>query len=630
MRPLPTETPARIRRDETGAALILVLVFLLVGGLVVGALLNAVGNDLTNTSNFASARSLQYDASSATDLAIQSIRYSPLVSPGQTLNASPPAPCWGSGANSQYTGLDGNQIAVWCSTVWNPTSANTRVVTLSACLSGLTAAACATNPLLQAVVTFDDYPPGLNGPTTAECVVYCGTSMTVNSWVQRPVVPTVSTVYLAGTSNAATGPITGGTSMTITGSGFVSGSTTVNLIQESGGTPSNSNVVVIVPATSVTVSSSTSVTVASPAVTAGTTYFVTVTTPSGTSADSASAVFTYTATLPTVIGVSPSTGSTAGATTVAVSGTGFMSGATVNFVEESGGSPVSPQVSLPATYVTVLSGTSLTAVSPPVTAGTQYFVLVTTPGGTNPSNTNDVFTYTQLVPTVSSISPTSGPPGGGTLVTIIGTGFGAGDTINFEPESNGTVGSPTLYGTAVTVISATQITADSPATTKGTTYFVTVTNPNLPSGQNTSDPYPVFLSATPVTNVTFTGSSHVQNTTATWTVGLTTSSSGALAAGNTITATFNTSFTVPATPTVTLSTGFTSCTVGSATSSGGVVTITLAGNNCAVANSTAATLTIAGITNPAAASYANTTFNAATSQDVTAANPASAVTITTS
>ena len=100
-------------------------------------------------------------------------------------------------------------------------------------------------------------------------------------------------------------------------------------------------------------------------------------------------------------------------------------------------------------------------------------------------------------------------------------------------------------------------------------------------------------------------------------MGFTTSPSGKLAAGNTITATFNSNVTVPATPTVTLGTGFTGCTA-TASATGGVVTITLAGASCAVNNSTAASLTIAGITNPGAQTLTNTTFKVATAEDTSA------------
>ena len=132
---------------------------------------------------------------------------------------------------------------------------------------------------------------------------------------------------------------------------------------------------------------------------------------------------------------------------------------------------------------------------------------------------------------------------------------------------------------------------------------------------------------TSVTAVTFAGSSQAAGAVANWTVGFTTSSSGALNTGKTITAIFNPGFTVPATPTIALNTGFTSCTA-TATATGQTVTITLAGASCAVANSAAATLTINGITNPAVAgSLAANTFSARTSVDTAVVNPASPIVI---
>ena len=128
-------------RDETGAVLVLALVFLIAVGGIVGALANWATNDLNNTAKFTSARSLQYAATSVTQTAIQSMRYAPLLSTAQglqTLNASPPSYCWGTGGNSSLTTVEGTtseNMTVWCSTVWTPTSGNTRVVTFSTCLS---------------------------------------------------------------------------------------------------------------------------------------------------------------------------------------------------------------------------------------------------------------------------------------------------------------------------------------------------------------------------------------------------------------------------------------------------------------------------------------------------------------
>jgi hypothetical protein len=167
-------------RDEAGAVLVLALLFLAVVGGIVGSLASWATNDLNNTTKFTSARTLQYAFNGATEVAIQNIRYTPLLA---TTAQGTPGSCWGTSSSLQ---IDNQNIDVWCSTVWRPTSASTRVVTLDACPHGGTASACVANPSLEAVVTFDDYPTGSSPPNPAACVVYCGTSMTVNSWVWSP------------------------------------------------------------------------------------------------------------------------------------------------------------------------------------------------------------------------------------------------------------------------------------------------------------------------------------------------------------------------------------------------------------------------------------------------------------
>jgi hypothetical protein len=62
--------------DESGAILVLALVFLLLSGGIISSLLSWSGSDLLNTKNFSSARSLSYSAGGAVDVAIQSARYS--------------------------------------------------------------------------------------------------------------------------------------------------------------------------------------------------------------------------------------------------------------------------------------------------------------------------------------------------------------------------------------------------------------------------------------------------------------------------------------------------------------------------------------------------------------------------
>src|SRR5580658_5430106 len=119
--------------------------------------------------------------------------------------------------------------------------------------------------------------------------------------------------------------------------------------------------------------------------------------------------------------------------------------------------------------------------------------------------------------------------------------------------------------------------------------------------------------ATSPTAVTFVGSSQIAHATpTTWTVGFTSSASGALVAGNTITVTFPSSFTIPATPTIGLSAAFTGSGTATATAAAGVVTITLTGTT-ALAASTAATTADATAVSPASnvviTGLANVTFS---------------------
>jgi len=235
-----------VGHGETGAVLILALIFLGVVGMVVGSLATWATNDLKNTTQFASARTLQYAVSSTMNNAIENIRYTPLLGAGQTLSASPPAACWGTGSTSELT-VNNVNVAVWCSTAWNASSAQTRTVTFTACpitpsQSGLSASAlatvCVANPTLTSIVTYGDYPPGFSAPNTSQCIVYCGTSMTINSWVwsgssatSTVVVPTSSTTTTTTTvppttTTTTTVPPTTTTTTTPVSNGVVSNGVT--------------------------------------------------------------------------------------------------------------------------------------------------------------------------------------------------------------------------------------------------------------------------------------------------------------------------------------------------------------------------------------------------------------------
>ncbi len=165
---------------------------------------------------------------------------------------------------------------------------------------------------------------------------------------------------------------------------------------------------------------------------------------------------------PTVVSLDVTSGSTVGGTAVSITGTGFLTGATVLF-----GANL-------ATGVTVFPGTGITCSTP---AGTVGAVAVTvTNTDTQNGQLAGAFTYTSGggggTPTVTAISPSSGTSNGGTPVTITGTNFAVGATV--------TIGGNALTNT--TVVNSTTIAGTTPAGT-GTSLNVTVTNPSSANGQ---------------------------------------------------------------------------------------------------------------------------------------------------
>ncbi len=271
-------------RDERGASLILALIFIIVISAMTTALTSWVTADLKNTSKFTSAQSIESAANSATESALQSVRYQ---FQNATINATPPVPCWTTPSPAgQITIAEQNTsvtLSVYCSTLFKPSSSNTRTVTISTCVyssSGSAAATCAANPLLQAVVIFNDYPSvgasqctPISPPNTPPAdQTTCGTGMTIVSWAFEVVPPTVTAA-----SDAASGSCPATNLVTVTGTGF-SGATSVNFVPPVSGDT-------ILTGTSVSSNSAGTVVTAcaSAQMVAGTTYEVSVTTPAGTS-----------------------------------------------------------------------------------------------------------------------------------------------------------------------------------------------------------------------------------------------------------------------------------------------------------------------------------------------------------
>jgi hypothetical protein len=176
----------------------------------------------------------------------------------------------------------------------------------------------------------------------------------------------------------ASGPLAGGTTVDITGSGFaVAGQSVVDAVYFGASQAALLNV-----------ASTDHLTATAPP--GSGTVDVTVATAGGSSAASAVDAFTYLP-APTVTGVSPTSGLAEGGTVVAITGANFQSPATVAF----GGAP--------ATDVAVQSSTQIEATAPPGSGTVD--VTVTTPGGASSSTAADQFTY---------ITP-AGPPATATL-----------------------------------------------------------------------------------------------------------------------------------------------------------------------------------------------------------------------
>ncbi|MEU9246766.1 IPT/TIG domain-containing protein [Streptomyces sp. NPDC048385] len=246
------------------------------------------------------------------------------------------------------------------------------------------------------------------------------------------------------------GSSAGGTTVTINGSGLT-GAVAVRF-----GSALATNVVVV---------SDTQITATTPAGTG--TVNVTVTGPGGTSTQNVA--FTYTPVpAPSITSLVPSSGTTAGGTTVVINGSN-LSGATLVLFGASPGA------------ITNVTPTQVTVITP-AGSGTVN-VTVTTPGGvSNPLP----YTYTFVpAPTISSLTPPDGPTVGGNTVVIAGTDL-TGTTLvlfGFTPAT-------------ITGVTATSVTVTAPPGVPSTTN-VTVTTPG---GTSNALPY-TYVSAPVVFDV---------------------------------------------------------------------------------------------------------------------------------
>jgi hypothetical protein len=247
---------------------------------------------------------------------------------------------------------------------------------------------------------------GSGSPATTTTTQPTGTTVPPASTTTTTTLPrTTTTTTTAPPSGVVitrvspnSGPTSGGTTVTITGSGF-SGATAVSF----GGVPATIGSV-----------SATAITVTAPA-SAGGTVDIAVTASLGRSQATIADQYTYIAPRPSVTSISPSAGASTGGAAVTITGNGFSGATRVSFGSTS------------ASF-TVGSNTSINATAPSGAAESVADVTVTGPGGTSAAVASDRFTYG---PVVTSVSPNAGSHLGGTTVTIRGAGFTGASAVSF-------------------------------------------------------------------------------------------------------------------------------------------------------------------------------------------------------
>ena len=308
--------------------------------------------------------------------------------------------------------------------------------------------------------------------------------------VDNPI-PTITTLAPAATLIGS-----GSTTVTITGTNFVSGVVaTVNGNPRTTTYVSDTQLTVTLPATDLT---------------AAGTLLINVSNPQPGGGASGTAPFTVTNPTPTVAGVAPSTVQVgAAATTVTMTGTGFVGGTTVlvngasratNYV-----SGTSVSFALTAADIGTAGALSVTAVNPGPGGGVSSSAAVTV---NNPA------------PGTISVSPNSVVAGtaGSTLLTVTGTGFVPATVlqINGSVRSTTYVSSTQLVATLSAADQATagvlSVAAVTPAPGGGSSPAVNLNVNNPSPGAILVSPNLVSTGTTVPTTITVTGANFVPST----------------------------------------------------------------------------------------------------------------------
>ena len=283
------------------------------------------------------------------------------------------------------------------------------------------------------------------------------------TFASPPTLTTVSPVVTSGTG--------GGTSLTISGTNLLP-VTSVNV----GGVPA-----------AISAKTATTLSIVTPSHAAGVVE-ITATGPTGTALKSNA--ITYDLRPPVVSSMSPSSGSIDGGVRVVVSGSnlGDATGATFGGV---------------AATIISQTATTLTVTTPAKVAGIARIV-VTGPGGNSSAALN--YTFVTPAPTISSVSPSVGRLSGSNIVTIRGTRLSAVTAVKF-----GTSSSTAATGSALTIVSDSEIRVTTPAATAGAKSVYLVS----PSGTVTASQSFTYVAAPTITTVSPTSASRVGGSTLT-------------------------------------------------------------------------------------------------------------------
>jgi len=282
-------------------------------------------------------------------------------------------------------------------------------------------------------------------------------------------IPQVSAAIVAPTVTKLTpntGYLTGGSTVTVDGNNFSSGSRVLFGTVES---------------TSVTYVSSTRLRAVIPPGTALGSVDITVIKTDGTQGTLTNG-FTYVTPppppSPVVTKLTPNTGYLTGGSTVTVDGSNFSSGSRVLFG------------TVESTSVTYVSSTRLRAVIPPGTALGSVDITVIKTDGTQGTLTNG-FTYVTPPPppspVVTSLTPNTGYLTGGSTVTVDGSNFSSGSRVLFG----------TVESTSVTYVSSTRLRAIVPASGILGAVDITIISPSGTQGL-LANGYTYKLMPTPV------------------------------------------------------------------------------------------------------------------------------------